>query len=50
MENIYLASIKKERRLLEVAKQKKKERKKERKKKKKREREREREREKISDC
>ena len=32
MENIYLASIKKERRLLEVAKQKKKERKKERKK------------------
>ena len=32
MENIYLASIKKERRLLEVAKQKKKERKKERRK------------------
>ena len=44
MENIYLASIKKERRLLEVAKQKKKERKKERKKKK-REREKGRERE-----
>ena len=48
MENIYLASIKKERRLLEVAKQKKKERKKERRRR--REREREREREKISDC
>ncbi len=49
MENIYLASIKKERRLLEVAKQKKKERKKERKKEEE-ERERKGEREKISDC